>query len=234
MSKPRLVVLSGAGVSAESGIRTFRDNSGLWEDHDVMDVATPEGFARDPVLVHRFYNARRAQLAEVSPNAAHFAIAGLEDAFEVSVITQNVDDLHERAGSKHVVHLHGELLKATSVGNPTYVADWTGDLGLDDVCPDGFPLRPHVVWFGEQVPAMELAAPLVARADAVVVVGTSMQVYPAAGLVSLADRGAAVYYVDPAPSLNPELSGLRHLRVITGRAAEELPRLAAKLRASLR
>ena len=195
-----------------------------------MDVASPEGWARDPGLVNRFYNARRAQLREVEPNAGHLALAGLEDAFDVRIVTQNVDDLHERAGSTQVLHLHGELLKVRSTRYADLVYAWDGDLGPDDRCERGARLRPHIVWFGEQVPALEAAVPLVAEADIVLVVGTSMQVYPAAGLVGLARAEAQVYYVDPAPSLNAELARLPRLEVIAGRAGEELPRLAARLR----
>ena len=154
----KIVVLTGAGVSAESGIRTFRDSNGLWEDHEVMDVASPEGWARDPELVLRFYNARRAQLKEVEPNAAHVAIKELESQFEVCVITQNVDDLHERAGSSNVLHLHGELTKARSTRDDSLIYDWTGDINLGDLCEDGHQLRPHIVWFGESVPALDQAA----------------------------------------------------------------------------
>ena len=204
--KPTLVVLSGAGISRESGIRTFRDGDGLWEDHDVMDVATPEAWARDPDLVQRFYNARRRQLDEVAPNAAHRALAGLEDQFEVRIVTQNVDDLHERAGSTHVLHLHGELRKVRPEDDPgldptrilTVGEDLPGpDVNMGDVDHRGVQLRPHVVWFGEGVPMMEPAVETVQAADALLVVGTSMQVYPAAGLVNFARSGCPITMVNP-------------------------------------
>lgn len=209
-----LVVLSGAGVSAESGIKTFRDSNGLWENHRVEDVASPEGFARDPQLVLNFYNQRRAQLHEVGPNASHRIIARLEDHYRVSVVTQNIDDLHERAGSSEVVHLHGELLKARPVGREHPILDWTGDIRLGDTDEAGRQLRPHIVWFGEPVPMIERAAQLVATADVVLIIGTSMQVYPAAGLVGLAPRESPVYYVDPKPTISYELRQRRDIHVV--------------------
>ncbi len=220
-----ITILSGAGMSAESGIRTFRDNNGLWEDHDVMDVASPQGWAKDQGLVNRFYNARRAQLDEVKPNPGHLALAKLEIAFPTHIITQNVDDLHERAGSRNVLHLHGELRKVRSTGNPQHVVTWSGDLTENDKCPQGHQLRPHIVWFGEEVPALEDAIRLVAASDIVIVVGTSMQVYPAASLVGFAPSEAQVFYVDPHPSINHELSLRQNLRVIESTAAEALPGL---------
>ena len=229
MSKPVLVVLSGAGMSAESGIRTFRDNDGLWEDHDVMDVASPEGWRRDPALVNRFYNARRAQLLAVEPNDGHRALVALERGYDVRVVTQNVDDLHERAGSRYVLHLHGELRKVRSVRDASVVLDWEGDLGADDRSPAGDPLRPHVVWFGEEVPALREAAALLARAARVLVVGTSMQVYPAAGLVGYAPPAAEVIYVDPRPSPNEALLRRGSLRVVEDTAARALPGLVDEL-----
>lgn len=224
-----ITILSGAGMSAESGIRTFRDNNGLWEDYDVMDVASPQGWAKDSALVNRFYNARRAQLKEVKPNAGHFALAKLEARIPTHIITQNVDDLHERAGSKKVLHLHGELRKVRSTGNPNHIVEWSRDVTEKDRCPDGFPLRPHIVWFGEEVPALETAIPLVAAAEVVIVVGTSMQVYPAASLVGFAPAHAKVFYVDPHPSINHELSLRQNLRVIEDTAAKALPRLVDAL-----
>jgi NAD-dependent deacetylase len=209
-----LVVLSGAGVSAESGIKTFRESDGLWENHRVEDVASPEGFARDPQLVLDFYNQRRAQLHEVGPNDGHRIIAQLEAHYRVSVVTQNIDDLHERAGSTRVVHLHGELLKARPVGREHPILDWVGDIRLGDTDDDGRQLRPHIVWFGEAVPMIERAAQLVAAADVIVIIGTSMQVYPAAGLVGLAPADCPVYYVDPKPTISYELKLRRDIRVI--------------------
>ena len=190
-----------------------------------MDVASPQGWAKDQALVNRFYNARRAQLKEVYPNAGHLALAKLEASVPTHIITQNVDDLHERAGSKNVLHLHGELVKVRSTGNPNHVIEWSGDLTDKDICPQGHQLRPHIVWFGEEVPALEAAIPLVAASDIVVVVGTSMQVYPAASLVGFAPSTAQVFYVDPHPSINHELSLRQNLRVVESTAVEALPSL---------
>src|SRR5690606_18212305 len=199
--KKHLVVLTGAGMSAESGIETFRDADGLWEGHDVMEVATPEGFARNPELVLDFYNQRRRQLFEVEPNAAHKALAALEDHFDVSIITQNVDDLHERAGSSNIIHLHGELLKARSSYNDTDIFDWKNDITLKDRCKKGHQIRPHIVWFGEAVPMIEPAALLCEKADILMIIGTSMQVYPAAGLMHFAKPETPIYYIDPKPAI---------------------------------
>ena len=198
----KIAVLTGAGISAESGLKTFRDSDGLWEGHDVMQVATPEGFARNPALVLEFYNQRRRQLLEVQPNAAHLALAELEQNHEVVVITQNVDDLHERAGSSRVVHLHGELLKVRSSDREDLVLDWQTDLNLGDLCEHKSQLRPHIVWFGEAVPMMDVATQLVEASDIIIIVGTSMQVYPAAGLIEYAPTHSKVYFVDPNPSLS--------------------------------
>ena len=196
----KIIVLSGAGISAESGIKTFRDADGLWEGHDIMEVASPEGFAKNPVLVLDFYNKRRAQLLEVEPNEAHKIIAQLQNEFEVHVITQNVDDLHERAGSKNVIHLHGELLKVRSIYNEQIILDWKTDLFLGDVDKQGNQLRPHIVWFGEEVPAMEKALEIVEQADILIVIGTSLQVYPAASLINYVAQNVPVYYIDPKPA----------------------------------
>ncbi len=196
--KKHIVVLTGAGVSAESGLSTFRDNGGLWEKHSVYDVATPEAFARDKELVLRFYNTRRRQLATVQPNAAHRMLAALEQRFEVSIVTQNVDDLHERAGSTRVLHLHGELKKARSTGYPELVYDiGFDDIGVEDTCERGSPLRPHIVWFGEEVPMIAVAADTVATADHLLIVGTSLQVYPAAALVHEINAHVPITVVDP-------------------------------------
>ena len=169
--KKKLVVLTGAGISAESGIKTFRDSDGLWEGHDVMEVATPEGWRKNPALVLDFYNQRRKQLLEVKPNLAHQVLVDLEQDFEVYIVTQNVDDLHERAGSQNVLHLHGELLKVRSTRNESYVLDWRGDLQLGDFDTNGNQLRPHIVWFGEAVPALEDAIVLVEQADYIAIIG---------------------------------------------------------------
>ena len=194
---PRVVFLTGAGVSAESGLATFRGPDGLWEGHRVEEVATPEAFAADPARVHRFYNQRRGRLAAVEPNAAHRAIAALERRFRVDVVTQNIDDLHERAGSTRVLHLHGELSRVRPVDGGGPPIPWEGDLGVDDTDARGVPLRPHVVWFGEAVPAIEPAMALVSAADALVVVGTSLRVHPAAGLLGFLPDNAPLYVVDP-------------------------------------
>jgi len=203
--KKKLVVLSGAGISAESGIQTFRDSDGLWEGHNVMDVATPEGYRKNPALVLDFYNKRRQQLLTVEPNDAHHILAELENDFDVQIITQNVDDLHERAGSSKVLHLHGELLKVRSSKNLTHILDWKIDLLDSDKDDEGFNLRPHIVWFGEDVPALEEAVQLTSVADLFLVIGTSLQVYPAAGLVDFAPKNATIYYLDPKPIKIPNL-----------------------------
>jgi len=203
--RKKLVILSGAGMSAESGIKTFRDAGGLWEGHDVMEVASPEGFRKNPALVLDFYNQRRRQLFEVQPNKGHEIIAELEADFEVTVVTQNVDDLHERAGSTNVLHLHGELLKARSVYNEHDIIECKTDINLGDLHTDGHQLRPHIVWFGEAVPAIVEAMDIVEQADYLVVVGTSLQVYPAAGLIDYAKKDVPIFYVDPKPATIPNL-----------------------------
>jgi NAD-dependent deacetylase len=195
--KRKLVVLSGAGISAESGVRTFRDSNGLWEEHRVEDVASPEGFARNPQLVLDFYNARRRQLSEVKPNRAHEILAELETDFDVHIITQNVDDLHERAGSSKVLHLHGELKKARPVNSESEIISWEKDLNLGDVSENGEQLRPHIVWFGEMVTEMEKAEKLVQQAEIFVVIGTSLNVYPAAGLLYEVSPDCKIYIIDP-------------------------------------
>ena len=200
MTKKHIVVLSGAGMSADSGLRTFRDHDGLWEDHRVEDVATPEAWRRDRALVLRFYNERRKALLAAEPNEGHRIISRWEKEYLVTVITQNVDDLHERAGSTRVIHLHGELMRARSTADPDLVYPLTGwELKEGDRCEKGSQLRPHIVWFGEEVPLMPLAAEVAATADVLVVVGTSLQVYPAAGLAFLAPSTARRILIDPAP-----------------------------------
>jgi NAD-dependent deacetylase len=194
----KIVVLSGAGISAESGISTFRDSGGLWEQYRVEDVATYEGWLRNRSLVQNFYNQRRKQLAEVKPNAGHYELVRLEQAYDVHIITQNVDDLHERAGSKNVLHLHGELKKARSTVNPEYIVDIDGwELNDKMTDPQGAPLRPHIVWFGEAVPLIEDAARISAAADFYIVVGTSLVVYPAAGLIHYVPPYVPKYVIDP-------------------------------------
>lgn len=229
MKKPIVAVLTGAGISAESGINTFRGADGLWEGHSVQDVASPEGWYRDQNLVLDFYNQRRKQLLEVKPNAAHKDLVQLESKYDTYIITQNVDDLHERGGSKNVVHLHGELLKVRSTGNPNLVLDWKKDLITGDLCAQGHQLRPHIVWFGEAVPMLEIAAEIVSQAEAIIIVGTSMQVYPAASLVGYALPGAAIYYVDPSPSINWELSTRPNLKVIEEKASTGVKKVVTEL-----
>lgn len=199
LQEPRIVFFSGAGMSAESGISTFRDAGGLWEKHSIEEVATPQAFALDPEKVLSFYNQRRRQLLQCDPNPAHFAMARIARSFNTKVITQNVDDLHERAGSETVIHLHGELRKVRSSGNPQLIYELDGwELKIGDCCEEGHQLRPHVVWFGEEVPMMEVAAAEVASADLMVVVGTSLNVYPAAGLVDAPPAGVPRVIIDPA------------------------------------
>ncbi len=196
MAKKRLVVLTGAGVSAESGLKTFRDSGGLWEGYDVYEVASPRGWASNPKLVLDFYNMRRKDVLEAKPNAAHIGLARLQSDFDVQIITQNVDDLHERAGSRNVLHLHGEILKMRSVLSETRLFDITGDIKLGDLAPDGGQLRPAIVWFEEMVPMIEPAIELVSTADVFAVVGTSLLVYPAAGLVHYAPPHIPKYIID--------------------------------------
>lgn len=198
--KKKLVVLSGAGISAESGISTFRDHNGLWENHRIEDVATPEGFAKNPQLVLDFYNLRRKQLKDVQPNEAHKILAQLQDHFEVHIITQNVDDLHERAGSSNIIHLHGELKKARSSAHEDHIMIWENDINIGDLHTDGSQLRPHIVWFGEMVPQMDRAIATASGADLFLVIGTSMQVYPAASLVQYVPATCEIFVIDPQPA----------------------------------
>ncbi|SHF59512.1 NAD-dependent deacetylase [Salegentibacter echinorum] len=221
----KVVVLTGAGISAESGIKTFRDANGLWEGHDVMEVASPEGWEKNQELVLDFYNKRRRQLLTVQPNAAHKALADLQEGFQVEIVTQNVDDLHERAGSKNVTHLHGELLKARSTFDENLVLDWKEDLNKGDFCEFNYQLRPHVVWFGEAVPMFEEALEIVSNADFLLIVGTSMQVYPAAGLLDFAPRGIPVYFIDPKPNISEK----DNLHIIAEKAVKGVPKLVKEL-----
>ncbi|WP_372768844.1 NAD-dependent deacetylase [Lutibacter sp.] len=201
----KIVVLTGAGISAESGINTFRDSNGLWEGHDVMEVASPMGWQKDKEKVLGFYNKRRAQLLEVFPNGAHKALVALEKKYEVSIITQNVDDLHERAGSSQVLHLHGELLKARSTKNTNLIYDWNKAMNLGDFCEENSQLRPHIVWFGEDVPLFDKALEITSEADILIIVGTSMQVYPAAHLINCAKSTISIYFIDPKPVIQQNL-----------------------------
>ncbi|HBK84239.1 MAG TPA: NAD-dependent protein deacylase [Flavobacterium sp.] len=196
----KLIVLSGAGISAASGIKTFRDADGLWEGHDIMEVASPVGYKKNPKLVLDFYNQRRKQLFDVEPNEAHYILATLETYFDVTIITQNVDDLHERAGSTKIIHLHGELLKARNEKDINSVIEWKKDINVGDLDANNIQLRPHIVWFGEEVPEIENAVDIIATADCVMVIGTSLQVYPAATLIHHAPKNVLVYYIDPKPA----------------------------------
>jgi NAD-dependent deacetylase len=194
-----ITVLTGAGISAESGISTFRDNGGLWDKYNVYEVATPEAWINNQELVLQFYNERREQLLNCKPNNAHFEIAKWENHFNVNVITQNVDDLHERGGSKNVLHLHGELLKSRSTGPTNKVYEMTSAfLNMGDICPEGYQLRPHIVWFGEDVPMFPKAEEIAVDADILIVIGTSLQVYPAASLAFLAKPSTPIYVIDPS------------------------------------
>lgn len=224
--KPLLVVSSGAGISAESGISTFRDAGGLWEQYPVMDVASADGFARDPELVHRFYNERRAALGKIKPNRAHDILRELEEHFDVVVITQNVDDLHERAGSSKVIHLHGELMKVRAVDDPSliYPLENYTDTTTPQSTRDGHRVRPHIVFFQEAVPMFEPATEIVARADIFVIIGTSLAVYPAASLLNYVRPGVPVYYIDPHPSRVPQ-----GIHVIPETASRGLAELAEEL-----
>lgn len=197
----KIVVLSGAGISAESGLKTFRDADGLWEGHDIMEVASLIGWNRNKALVLDFYNKRRTQLLTVEPNTAHEALVTLEEKFNVAVITQNVDDLHERAGSTDVLHLHGELLKVRSTYNPNLIFEWRKDLAIGDTCENGGQLRPHIVWFGEDVPMLNKAIEITENADVLIIIGTSMQVYPAAILINYVKPDIPIYFVDPKPAI---------------------------------
>ncbi|MDD2635449.1 MAG: NAD-dependent deacylase [Bacteroidales bacterium] len=199
----RLVVLSGAGISKESGIPTFRDNDGLWKTHRFEDVASPEAWQRNPDLVMEFYNFRRKTVIETQPNKAHLLLADLQKQFDVQIITQNVDDLHERAGSKNILHLHGEIRKARSINDENFIIDIKGaELNIGNLCPNGSQLRPHIVWFGEAVPNIPKAIEIIKTADIFLVVGTGLQVYPAAGLIDYVDNNAKKFIIDPNDNFN--------------------------------
>lgn len=227
MKKETIIVLTGAGISAESGISTFRDSGGLWEQHDIMEVATYEAWQRNMALVIDFYNQRRKQLYEVEPNAAHYALAKLESRYDVHIITQNVDDLHERAGSTNVMHLHGELKKVRSSVDDSLVYDLEGwELKPGDLCEKGSQLRPHIVWFGEMVPLISEAAALSSMADIYLIIGTSLNVYPAAGLVEYVGPGVPVYLIDP---LELGVSHIQNLTCIKEKAGTGTPKLVEEL-----
>lgn len=224
--KQKLVVLTGAGISAESGLQTFRDSDGLWEGYDIYEVATPEAWQRNPVLVQEFYNMRRKSVLEAQPNAAHYALAELEQKYDVTIVTQNIDDLHERAGSSNIVHLHGLITKAQSDKNPQLLYDIDGwELKMGETCALGAQLRPHVVWFGEAVPMIETAANICRTADVFLLVGTSLAVYPAAGLIDFVPYDSEKIVVDPkADSLS-----VRNMRVLAVKAGTGVPLIAKEL-----
>ncbi len=223
----KIVVLTGARISAESGIKTFRDADGLWEGHDIMEVASPIGWRNNKKLVLDFYNKRRQQLLKVQPNKGHMALVDLEKFYQVSIITQNVDDLHERAGSKDIVHLHGELLKVRSVGNPKLIYNWKADLHLGDLCKEKAQLRPHIIWFGEEVPLLDTAIEITRNADILMIVGTSMQVYPAANLINYTKSDIPIYFIDPKPQIRQNYYS--NLTVLTEKASTGVRRVVNQL-----
>ena len=227
MAKKKLVILTGAGISAESGLKTFRDSDGLWEGYEVTEVATPRGWRKNPQLVLDFYNARRKNVADAKPNAAHFGLAELEKDFDVTIITQNIDDLHERAGSTNVVHLHGEIFKMRSETDEALIAEIRGDIKLGDLAEDGSQFRPHIVWFEEPVPKIEEAVPVVYAADIFVVVGTSLVVYPAAGLVNYVELETPKYVIDKKI---PYMPPMRNLTLIEKPATEGVGELITLLK----
>ncbi len=221
-----LVVLTGAGISAESGINTFRDADGLWEGHDIMEVASPQGFYKNPELVLNFYNQRRRQLLSVKPNKAHLNLKELEKYFNVTIITQNVDNLHEQAGSSNIMHLHGELLKVRSTANLNLIYNWEKDLVLGDLCEENSQLRPNIVWFGEDVPLLEKAAEITLQANVLVIIGTSMQVYPAASLISYTKPNVKIYFIDPKPSISEDqYNNLTIIQDVASSGTEKLLKL---------
>jgi NAD-dependent deacetylase len=225
--KPKLVVFTGAGISAESGIRTFRDSDGLWEEYKIEDVATPQAWEKNKNLVLDFYNQRRKQVLRAEPNNAHLTLAKLETKYDVHIITQNIDNLHERAGSKKILHLHGEIMKSRSTVDPTLIYSIQGpDLNLGDTCEKGSQLRPHIVWFGEMVPAMEMAYCIAEAADLFIVIGTSLAVYPAAGIIDYAPTAIPKYLIDPA---DVSIRDIRNLTVIKEKAGAGLTKLAVEL-----
>jgi NAD-dependent protein deacetylase/lipoamidase len=226
-SKPNIVILSGAGISAESGLGTFRDKGGLWDEHDINDVATPEAWQKNPTLVLDFYNQRRQSVIDAKPNSAHFSLVDLEKKFNVSIVTQNIDDLHERAGSSSVMHLHGEIRKAQcSIDEFEVIEIEGGGLEMGEMSSSGHQLRPHVVWFGEAVPKMNEAEALVAEADLFIVVGTSLNVYPAANLIYSCKKLCKKYIVDINELTNAKFKNLVHLK---GKASEKMPELVKSI-----
>lgn len=226
-NKLNLVVLTGAGISAESGLKTFRDADGLWEGYNVYEVATPRGFNTNPQLVLDFYNMRRKDVAFAKPNAAHIELAKLEEQFNVSIITQNIDNLHERGGSKNVLHLHGEIFKMKSVLNDDKIFEINSDINLGDIADDGGQLRPHIVWFEEPVPMLETAVEIVENADIFVIIGTSLQVYPAASLINYANRNIPKFIIDKKV---PHTFGIKNITAIEASATEGILILKVELR----
>lgn len=226
-SKPRLVVLTGAGISAESGIRTFRDSGGLWEGYDVNEIATPEGWRKNPERVLRFYNERRKNIAAAVPNAAHIGLGALEKYFDVTIITQNVDDLHERAGSSKVIHLHGEIFKMRSEYDTSIIKEIKGDIQMGDMAEDGHQFRPHIVWFGEAVPMMDTATAITYHAEIFVIVGTSMVVYPAAGLINYVEIDVPKFVIDKEI---PSLPAMKNLTLIEKPATTGVKELSKLLK----
>jgi len=222
-----IVVLTGAGMSAESGVKTFREAGGLWEGYDVLEVASPEGWRKNKALVLDFYNQRRAQLLKVKPNKGHLALTELESQFDVDIITQNIDDLHERAGSTKVLHLHGELKKVRSELNEHLITETSESIFVGDLASDGQQLRPHIVWFGEEVPEMYKAIQITEKADIFIIIGTSMQVYPAANLINYAPSGIPVYFIDPNPSISER--SFPNLKVISENAGTGVPKVVTEL-----
>ncbi|WP_372745355.1 NAD-dependent deacetylase [Lutibacter sp.] len=223
----KIVVLTGAGISAESGLKTFRDADGLWEGHDVMEVASDIGWKKNPGLVLDFYNKRRQQLSQVSPNLAHTSLALLEKKYRVNIITQNVDDLHERAGSSNVLHLHGELLKSRSSINEQLIYKCNKDINLGDMCELNSQIRPHIVWFGEGVPLFEKAIEITSKADILIIIGTSMQVYPAANLINFINSTIPVYFIDPKPSIQKNY--FSNLTILTENASSGVSKIVNQL-----
>lgn len=223
----KVIILTGAGMSAESGIKTFRDSDGTWENHRIEDVATPQAWQKNKQLVLDFYNQRRRQLLEVSPNSGHYALKKLEDYFDINIITQNVDDLHERAGSTNILHLHGELLKVRSTIDQSLIYEWKKDLRIGDLCEKGHQLRPHIVWFNEEVPMIEKAAKIISDADIVIIIGTSMVVFPAASLVYHAPKHCHFYVVNPDKNAN--VTGIGNVTFINKNASEGVTSLVEDL-----
>jgi NAD-dependent deacetylase len=230
MPKKKLIVLTGAGISAESGLKTFRDSDGLWEGYDIEEVATATAWRRNPALVQEFYNMRRKNVQDAKPNKAHYILAELEKDFDVTIITQNIDDLHERAGSSHIVHLHGEILKMRSEQNEDLIYPITGDINMGDLAEDGAQLRPHIVWFEEPVPLIEHAARLVRDGDIFLIVGTSLVVYPAAGLINYAPPFMPKFIVDKKISATYGLHNLTAIEKGAGEGMEEVRALLSNMK----